>query len=414
MHERRTNDFNTHKIRHVFVNMTGDQYEINRNVNISKSPGVSHVKPGGRARSVTGPARPRKTWKHALAGTESPRARTVRGKMQTTPKNRTTGVDVDTYESPAPRCVDEHARPDREPASSGFILSRAAESLKPSLTTPSPAPRVPLPAQLRSDAKGRRLSSMLTAGFSLLKSLGKSATKRKRDGDEESPGDPETDSATKRARMPSAVGNPAGASFITSSVRKTKGKSSAPATDSVPTDLRDRFQSVDEEPPTRRVHPPAVTARRAPAHPQRRHGRAFLPDVLLLRRRVQVEVESEDEDIRDSLGSGAESRGGGSASGERGGVEGRSGRDVSKAGDDRRRLRANAAVSSTRGAPRDPSPPSSDEDLSDDDRPIARLARRPARRATRLRRDPTRRLLAASAGNAPRQSRTASGRRRCT
>ena len=90
---------------------------------------------------------------------------------------------------------------------------------------------------------------MLTAGFSLLKSLGKSATKRKRDGDEESPGDPETDSATKRARMPSAGGNPAGASFITSSVRKTKGKSSAPATDSVPTDLRDRFQSVDEEPP---------------------------------------------------------------------------------------------------------------------------------------------------------------------
>ena len=57
---------------------------------------------------------------------------------------------------------------------------------------------------------------MLTAGFSLLKSLGKSATKRKRDGDEESPGDPETDSATKRARMPSAGGNPAGASFITS------------------------------------------------------------------------------------------------------------------------------------------------------------------------------------------------------
>ena len=34
-------------------------------------------------------------------------------------------MDVDTYESPAPRCVDEHARPDREPASSGFILSPA-------------------------------------------------------------------------------------------------------------------------------------------------------------------------------------------------------------------------------------------------------------------------------------------------
>ena len=94
---------------------------------------------------------------------------------------------------------------------------------------------------------------MITAGFSILKSLGK--PKRKRDGDEsDSPGDPDTDSASKRARARAsgdkAQGAGAGASFITSSVRKTKGKTPArtPARggggDGV--DLRARFQSVDE------------------------------------------------------------------------------------------------------------------------------------------------------------------------
>jgi CTD small phosphatase-like protein 2 len=94
---------------------------------------------------------------------------------------------------------------------------------------------------------------MITAGFSLLKSLSK--PKRKRDGDaSDSPGDPDTDSASKRARARAsgdkAQGAGAGASFITSSVRKTKGKTPArtPARggggDGV--DLRARFQSVDE------------------------------------------------------------------------------------------------------------------------------------------------------------------------
>ena len=92
---------------------------------------------------------------------------------------------------------------------------------------------------------------MINAGFSLLKSFGKSAAKRKRDGDEDaSPGDPDTDSASKRARNADAPpgGNAAGgASFITSSVRKTRVKPpAAAASDSVPRDLRDRFQSVDE------------------------------------------------------------------------------------------------------------------------------------------------------------------------
>ena len=92
---------------------------------------------------------------------------------------------------------------------------------------------------------------MITAGFSLLKSLSK--PKRKRDGDaSDSPGDPDTDSASKRARARAsgdkAQGAGAGASFITSSVRKTKGKTPArtPARGGDGVDLRARFQSVDE------------------------------------------------------------------------------------------------------------------------------------------------------------------------
>ena len=118
---------------------------------------------------------------------------------------------------------------------------------------PCPSPLFAAAVHERSDAKSRRLSTMITAGFSLLKSLSK--PKRKRDGDaSDSPGDPDTDSASKRARARAsgdkAQGAGAGASFITSSVRKTKGKTPAqtPARggggDGV--DLRARFQSVDE------------------------------------------------------------------------------------------------------------------------------------------------------------------------
>ena len=216
-------------------------------------------------------------------------------------------------------------------AVSFFPLARP--NLKPSLTTPSPAPRVPLPAQLRSDAKGRRLSSMLTAGFSLLKSLGKSATKRKRDGDEESPAIPKpTPPRSARACPRPEATPPARPSSPPPCERPRANPPPRPPIPSRPTSATDSRAST-RSPGCGGSIVPRVRLRRAPAHPQRRHGRAFLPDVLLLRRRVQVEVESEDEDIRDSLNGGAESRGGESASGERGGVEGRSGRDVSKADD---------------------------------------------------------------------------------
>ena len=112
-------------------------------------------------------------------------------------------------------------------------------------------------AHERSDAKSRGLSTMINAGFSLLKSLSK--PKRKRDGDEsDSPGNPDTDSASKRARARASGGKGAagaGASFITSSVRKTKAKGKTPSAETgarslggggVERDLRARFQSVDE------------------------------------------------------------------------------------------------------------------------------------------------------------------------
>jgi len=130
-----------------------------------------------------------------------------------------------------------------------------------------------------SDAKGtRRLSSIITAGFSLLKSLGKSAVKRKREGGADDlaggagagsdggagggSGSPSNDdSATKRARHAADAGGGGGgggggASFITSSVRKTKpatasarkAAGAAAGSDSVPRDLGRQFQSVDEEP----------------------------------------------------------------------------------------------------------------------------------------------------------------------
>ena len=241
---------------------------------------------------------------------------------------------------------------------------------------------------------------MLTAGFSLLKSLGKSATKRKRDGDEESPGDPETDSATKRARMPSAGGNPAGASFITSSVRKTKGKSSAPATDSVPTDLRDRFQSVDEEPPD------------AAGPSSRGYGSAAL------QRTPSGVMGALFSPMFSFFGGGSKSKSKAktktsataSAAGQSRGAANRRQASAEASRDDRdetfprRTIRGVSARTRpsrpTRGAPRDPSPPSSDEDLSDDDRPIARLARQPAE-SDKAEEESDEALLAAPAGERP-------------
>ena len=206
--------------------------------------------------------------------------------MPTTPRR---GKSVaSTYESPAARCVSHRPRLAltirdlryvRPPRGSTRVGSTDAEASarghasetrafaggrahththikrRHSLTPPRPCPSPLFAAAVheRSDAKSRRLSTMITAGFSLLKSLSK--PKRKRDGDaSDSPGDPDTDSASKRARARAsgdkAQGAGAGASFITSSVRKTKGKTPAqtPARggggDGV--DLRARFQSVDE------------------------------------------------------------------------------------------------------------------------------------------------------------------------
>ena len=390
MHERRTNDFNT-QIRHVFVNMTGDQYEINRNV-IYRNHQVSVTSNQVVGREVSRARPVRKILKNALAGTESRRGRAVRGKMQTTPKNRIQGW-MWTRTSPR-RGASTNARPDREPASSGFVLSPRGQ-MKPSLTTPSPAPRVPFPPNSIA-TKGRRLSSMLTAGFSLLKSLGKSATKRKRDGDEES-------AIRNRLRhearaLPSAVGNPAGASHHLLRA-KDQGEILRPGHRFRPDHLRDRFQSVDEEPRMRRVHPPAVAAPPRSSAPQRRHGRAFLPDVLLLRRRVKVEVS--EEDIRDSLGSGAESRGGGSASAAR---RRRGNRDGRLKADDSRRLRERGRLVHARGARSAPVFGRGCRTTIDPSRDW----RGSLRRATRLRRDPTRRPCGIR-GDAPRQSRTASG-----
>ena len=241
---------------------------------------------------------------------------------------------------------------------------------------------------------------MLTAGFSLLKSLGKSATKRKRDGDEESPGDPETDSATKRARMPSAVGNPAGASFITSSVRKTKGKSSAPATDSVPTDLRDRFQSVDEEPPdaagpSSRGHGSAALQRT----PSSVMGALFSPMFSFFGGGSKSKSKAKTKTSATALAAG-QSRG----AADRRQASAEASRDDRDETFPRRTIRGVSARTRpsrpTRGAPRDPSPPSSDEDLSDDDRPIARLAQQPAE-SDKAEEESDEALLAASAGERP-------------
>jgi hypothetical protein len=156
---------------------------------------------------------------------------------------------------------------------------------------------------------------MITAGFSILKSLGK--PKRKRDGDEsDSPGDPDTDSASKRARARASGGNGAAAtkskgaaaspSFITSSVRKTKtkGKTSKSEVsgnggdDRVERDLRARFQSVDEGEEAREKRVPRSKSEKSKTGPAgrakksaagaggvRRHDGHLLAGVRVLRRR---------------------------------------------------------------------------------------------------------------------------------
>tara|TARA_B110000008_G_scaffold87149_1_gene89075 strand:- start:229 stop:678 length:450 start_codon:yes stop_codon:yes gene_type:complete len=99
-------------------------------------------------------------------------------------------------------------------------------SRRPDTHLTSMSPRIA--PSLRSDAKkDRRLSSfsIINAGFSLLKSLGKSAAKRKRDGNADEDPDDEDDSASKRTRGASGYAQGPGSGFITSSVRKSKGKS---------------------------------------------------------------------------------------------------------------------------------------------------------------------------------------------
>ena len=104
-------------------------------------------------------------------------------------------------------------------------------SRRPDTHLTSIPPRIAPP--LRSDAKkDRRLSSfsIINAGFSLLKSLGKSAAKRKRDGNADEDPDDEDDSASKRTRGASGYAQGPGSGFITSSVRKSKGQSPSPRT----------------------------------------------------------------------------------------------------------------------------------------------------------------------------------------
>ena len=78
-------------------------------------------------------------------------------------------------------------------------------------------------AHERSDAKSRGLSTMINAGFSLLKSLSK--PKRKRDGDEsDSPGNPDTDSASKRARARASGGDSGARSGGAASPRRASSR----------------------------------------------------------------------------------------------------------------------------------------------------------------------------------------------
>lgn len=112
----------------------------------------------------------------------------------------------------------------------------AAPIIVPRSPYPRPTPRHPADLDVariappdHSDAKkDRRLSSfsIFNAGFSLLKSLGKSASKRKRDANADEDLEEDDDSASKRTRGATGYAQGPGSAFITSSVRKSKGESS--------------------------------------------------------------------------------------------------------------------------------------------------------------------------------------------
>ena len=174
-------------------------------------------------------------------------------RMASTPRKEPAGGAIpEGYESPSARCA-EDPDPLRARVADSERERRAhceipgvALVVPPNEKTPPPSahhytdrrlmslylPSTAAAAAPRSDAKStRRLSSIITAGFSLLKSLGQSAVKRKREADElDADGIPDDDdSASKRARHAAATPPPSalgaaqpGASFITSSVRKTK------------------------------------------------------------------------------------------------------------------------------------------------------------------------------------------------
>lgn len=162
---------------------------------------------------------------------------TARGRM---PSPRRGEMPPTIYESPdgcVRRRVAFHRRSRRGSALniSSIFIPPAAPIIVPRSPYPRPCRH---PADLdvariappdRSDAKkDRRLSSfsLFNAGFSLLKSLGKSASKRKRDANADEDLEEDDDSASKRTRGATGYAQGPGSAFITSSVRKSKGESS--------------------------------------------------------------------------------------------------------------------------------------------------------------------------------------------
>merc|ERR1719487_1179679 len=117
---------------------------------------------------------------------------------------------------------------------------------------PSPR-RDEMPPTIHESPKGdtkkdRRLSSfsIFNAGYSLLKSLGKSASKRKRGANADEDLEEEDDSAGKRTRGATGYAQGPGSAFITSSVRKSKGPKAPTSTgDEVARNLA--FDGDDDE-----------------------------------------------------------------------------------------------------------------------------------------------------------------------
>ena len=163
---------------------------------------------------------------------------TARGRM---PSPRRGEMPPTIYESPdgcVRRRVAFHRRSRRgSPVEhSRIFIPPAAPIIVPRSPYPRPTPRHPADLDVariappdRSDTKkDRRLSSfsIFNAGFSLLKSLGKSASKRKRDANADEDLEEDDDSASKRTRGATGYAQGPGSAFITSSVRKSKGESS--------------------------------------------------------------------------------------------------------------------------------------------------------------------------------------------